>query len=351
MVHTHLNQITGFSHMLSMTNNARAGAVLEIPLSFILPELSAGNQATKTNERMPPSCELGSLYVDPWGRTYMQPLIEYFLRITMRFRLAGETDIRTISAKHAIKVTTAAHCDPPMYTENGVEAESFTAAVDVRRSRFTRPLAVLSMAMAEPPPVVGNGVGGRCRTTGQLQLTWETHSGAYDQSELEERLIKIDYHLQARTCFGTRAVDLDGGNDDVRPHKRVESTHLGTFQFRPFNQDNIRMTGVAGREYHTSTIAIPIQVDDSTTPTFSHGLASRDYVLLVKVQVQGLQHAALMIKVPVQICESTAETNRKGSPVKSSAYGDMLSTEVSCPDEFFVISHSKVLTCSGAAKV
>lgn len=351
MVHTHLNQVTGFSHMLSIINNARAGPVLEIPLTFILPELSAGNKGTKSNERMPPSCELGSLYIDPWGRTYMQPLIEYSLEITMRFCLAGATDIRTISAKHAIKVTTAAHCDPPMYTEKGVEAESFTASVGVRRSRFTRPLAMLSMAMAEPPPVIGNGVGGRCRTTGQLQLTWETLSGAGDESELEKRLIKIDYHLRARTRFGTRAVDPDSANDEVRPHKRVESTHLGTFEFRPFNRDNVRLTGVAGRDYYTSNIAIPIQVDDSTTPTFSHGLASRDYVLLVKVQVQGLQHAALMIKVPVQICESAAETIRKGSPVKSSAYGDMLSTEVSCPDEVFVISHSKVLTYSGTAKV
>lgn len=354
MVHTHLNQVTGFSHMLPMINNMRAGAVLRLPLTFILPELSTEIKGTNINERTPPSCELGSLYVDPWGRIYMQPLIEYSLQIILRFRLDGETEFRTISTKHEIKVTTATHCDPPIYTENRVEARAFTAAVDVRRLRFTRPLARLSIAMAEPPPVAGNGVGRRCRTTGQLQLTWEMLSGAYDGSELETRLIKIDYQLQARTSFGTRAVDPDGDKNKVRPHKRVESTHLGTFEFRPFNRDDVRVTRVAGRELHTSNIAIPIQIDDSTIPTFSHGLASRDYFSLVKVQVQGLQHASLTVRVPVQICESTVETNREGSRVKSSAYGDMLSAEVCDPDEGltgFGISQFRVLTCLGTAKV
>lgn len=262
----------------------------------------------------------------------MQPFIEYSLRITLRFRLAGETEIRAISAQHPIRVTTAPHCDPPMYTESNSGARSVITAVDVRRSRFAKPFAELSAAMAEPPPVVGNGVGGRCRTMAQLQLTWETSSeAAYDEFELGKRLIKIDYQLLARTRFGTKAVDWNGGkrSDEVRPHKSVETMDSGTFELRAVDRDNVRINGVDGRRCHTGSIAIPVQVNDRTVPTFSHGLASHDYVLLVKVQIQSLQHAALSMRVPIQICESTVGNKFSGCESLAKVYGEMISTEVS----------------------
>ena len=261
----------------------------------------------------------------------MQPLIEYSLEVTLRFRLPGETAIRSISAKHKIQVTVAPHCDPPTYAESLSPIKAVTASADVRRSRFVKPFAKLSVAMEEPAPVVGNGVGGECRTTGRLRLVWETGSEAYDEFESGARAVRIEYWLQARTRFGTRVV-LAGGeidDDEARPNKRSEMMRLGTFEVRSMDRDGVQLESVAGGwRCHAGTVAIPVQVADDTIPTFSHCLASRDYLLVVKVQVQGLQHKSLSMKVPVQVCESVAKTKCDDSAEKSSLFGNMLLSEV-----------------------
>ena len=96
------------------------------------------------------------------------------------------------------------------------------------------------------------------------------------------------------------------------------------------DQDDVRLeSGVDGRRCHAGTVAIPVRVADDTVPTFSHCLASRGYLLVVKVQVQGLHHKALSIRVPVQVCESVVEGKCDESEAKSSVYGDMLLSEVS----------------------
>lgn len=301
------------------------------PLTFVLPEFTTdgkSNSADSTGSRLPPSCETGDLYVDPWGRTYMQPLIEYSLQVTLRFRLPGETAMRSISAAHKIKVTTAPHCDPPTYAESLSPGKSATASADVRRSLFAKPFAKLSIAMDEPAPVVGNGVGGKCRTTGRLRLIWETGSEAYDEFESGLRAVRIEYWLQTRTRFGTRVV-WAGSDDEARPNKRSEMKQLGTFEIRSMDREDVRLeSGADGWRRHAGTISIPVQVADGTVPTFSHYLASRDYLLVVKVQVRGLQHKTLSIRVPVQVCESVADGECDDSEVKSSVYGDMLLSEV-----------------------
>jgi hypothetical protein len=330
LIHTHLNQSVGFSHALPLLSNAGVGKAVVLPLTFVLPELSMESKGANSNGRMPPSCELGSLYVDPWGRTHMQPLIEYSLQVTLRYRLAGETAIRTISTKHKIKVTTAPHCDPPPYSRSISEVKASAASADVRRSRFAKPFALLRIAMAEPAPVVGNGVDGKCQTTGQLRLTWETSSEAHDEFELGKRSARIEYRLQARTRFGARAIgpDSKATDEEARPNKRVETTFEGTFEVRAMDRDDVHLTGSDGRRCHTGTILIPVQIADGAIPTFSHGLASRDYVLVVKVELQGLQHKAISIRVPVQVCESLVETKCNSPQTKSSIYADMLSSEV-----------------------
>lgn len=330
MIYTHLNLSAGYSHALPLIQNTIPGNVLIAPLTFVLPEFATEKKPPgSTNSRLPPSCETGELYVDPWGRDYMQPLIEYSLHVTLRFRLPGETAIRSVSAKHKIKVTAAPHCDPPTYAESLSPVKAVIASADVRRSRFAKPFAKLSVAMSEPAPVVGNGVGGGCRTVGRLRLVWETTSEAYDEFESGLRPVRIEYWLQTRTRFGTRVV-LAGSEDEARPEKRSEMTQLGTFEVRAMDRDDVRLESCAdGWRCHAGTVSIPVQVADGTIPTFSHCLASRDYLLVVKVQVQGLQHKALLIRVPVQVCESLAETKCDKSGAKSSVYGDMLLSEVS----------------------
>lgn len=302
------------------------------PLIFVLPEFATDGMSKSANpndRRLPPSCGLGDLYIDPWGRTYMQPLIEYSLQVTLRFRFPEETATRSIMAKRKVKVTTAPHCDPPTYSETLSPIKPVTASTDVRRSRFSKPFAKLSVAMAEPTPVVGNGVGGKCRTTGRIRLIWETGSEAYDEFESERRAVKVEYWLQARTRYGSRVVWAEGG-DDARPNKRSEITRLGTFEIRSIDRDDVRLESVVGGwRCHSGTVSIPIQVEDDMVPTFSHCLAGRDYLLLVKVQIQGLQHKALSIRVPVQVCESVAETKCHDSAAKSPIYGDLLLSEVS----------------------
>jgi hypothetical protein len=328
MIHTHLNLSAGYSHALPLIQRTPAGNVLITPLTFVLPEFATETKTPGSNSRLPPSCETGDLYVDPWGRSYMQPLIEYSLHVTLRFRLPGETAVRAISAKHKIKVTTAPHCDPPTYAESLSPVKAVTASTDVRRSRFAKPFARLSVTMDEPAPVVGNGVGGKCRTTGRLRLVWETSSEAYDEFESGQRAVRIEYWLQTRTRFGTRVV-LSSGDDEARPNKRSEMTQLGTFEVRAMDRDDVRLeSGADGRRCHAGTVSIPVQVADDTVPTFSHCLASRDYLLVAKVQVRGLQHKALSIRVPVQVCESVAESKCDDSEAKSSIYGDMLLSEV-----------------------
>lgn len=268
MIHTHLNLSAGYSHALPSIQRTTPGNAVLAPLTFVLPEFATDGRNTNSNSRLPPSCETGALYVDPWGRTYMQPLIEYSLHVTLRFRLPGETAMRSTSAKHKIKVTVAPHCDPPTYTENLPLIQTATASAEVRRSRFAKPFARLSVAMAEPAAVVGNGVGGKCRTTGRLRVVWETGSEAYDEFEGGLRTVRIEYWLQARTRFGTRVV-WAGSDDEARPNKRSEMMRLGTFEVRSMDRDDVRLESCTdGWRCHAGTVTIPVQVADDTTPTF-----------------------------------------------------------------------------------
>jgi hypothetical protein len=185
--------------------------------------------------------------------------------------------------------------------------------------------------MAEPAPVVGNGLGGSCRTMGQLRLAWETSSEPCDELGKGQRTIKIEYYLGARTRFGMRIdkPESKASSDESRPHKRSDMTHLGTFEIHLNDMDNVRLESVAnGRRCHTGTISLLIQIAVDTIPTFSHCLASRGYSLLVKVQVRGLQHKALSIRVPVQVCESVSEMKYDASRANSSIYGNILLSEV-----------------------
>lgn len=340
MIHTHLNQTNGFSYALPSINASSVGTATVVPITFVLPELvsngtskDSSNNSSSTNGRMPPSCETGSLYVDPWGRSYMQPLIEYYLQVTLRFRLPGETAIRTISAKHMIKITTAPHNDPPAYSHDAKEVKAVTVAADVRRSRFAKQFARLSLSMAEPLPVVGRSDGGGGQTTGQLRVAWETSSEAYDEFELGRRPVKIEYQLQTRTRYSTRTIipgdQATSTSEASKPHTNIESTHLGTFEVRAADRDGVCLAVDEGKgRRHSGTIPIPVRIEEGTVPTFSHLLASRDYMLLIKVKLQGLQHDALSLRVPVQVCESVADRDDGGLRTKSAAYGDILSSEV-----------------------
>jgi len=336
MVHTHLNQSAGFSHSLSSLETMEVGSTLSIPATFVLPEFATGSGShhisNSSSKRIPPSCESGSLYLDPWGRSYKQPLIEYYLQATLQYRLVNEAAVRTISAKQKIRITTALHSDPPTYSEKASEPELVTASTAVSRSRFSKPFAKLSLAMAEPLPVVARGASGCCQTTGLLRLTWETSSEAYDEFELGERRVEVEYQLQARTRYSTRVVHGGEKNigDGASTHERLEITPLGTFEVCATDRKDARIiASEKGRRGHTGTIPIPVQVAEGTVPTFSHVLASRDYTLLVKVRVQGLQHKALSVKVPLQICESSAvnDDNRLGA--RSEVYAKMALSEVS----------------------
>lgn len=342
MIHTHLNQQNGFSYALPSINNSSGREATVMPITFVLPELvgTSSHKDSSTNNgnngRMPPSCEAGALYVDPWGRSYMQPLIEYYLQVTLRFRLPGETAIRTISAKHKIRITTAPHNDPPTYSQDAVAVQGVTAAADVRRSRFAKPFARLSVAMAEPLPIVGRNAGGGGQAIGQLNIAWAPSSEAYDEFELGDRSVKIEYQLQSWTRYRTRAIRPGDQNisasEEPKPHRSMETTHLGTFEVRAADRDNVCLDVEEGQgRSHSGTIPIPIQVEEGMVPTFSSLLASRDYLLLVKVKIQGLQHDALSLRVPVQICESVASKDGGNAQTKPPTYGDMLTSEVSDP--------------------
>lgn len=333
MIYTHLDQTNVLSHALPLINAASGRDAVIVPITSVLPELVAGSK--NANSRMPPSCEAGQSYVDPWGRLYMQPLIEYFLQVTLRYRLPGQTAIRTISAKRKINITTSSHDDPPTYSQCPREATPVEASADVRKSWFAKPFARLDLAMAEPMPVVGHATSGSCGTVGVLRMGWTTSSEAYDEFELGKRPVRIEYYLRARTRYGTRAIQEDEtggkstGSNETRPHTRTETKPLGVLEVRSSDRKDVRITASeAGQRSHSGTIPIPIQIEEDTIPTFSHLLASRDYAILVKVSIQGLQHAALSIEVPLQVVENNPVRSCDGTTGDSSVFREMLTSEV-----------------------
>jgi hypothetical protein len=194
-----------------------------------------------------------------------------------------------------------------MYAEKVIERELIAACADVSRSRFSKPFAKLSVAMEEPSPVVACG-----QTIGQLHLVWDTSSEAQDDFELGKRRVEIEYQLQSRTRYGTRVVKEgeDSIGDDSGSHEQSANTHLGTFEVCATDRNDVRAVDSRdGSRAYTGTIPILVQIAEGTVPTFSHVLASRDYALLVKAKVQGLQHKELSLKVPLQVCESSAADN------------------------------------------
>jgi hypothetical protein len=323
IIHTHLNQSAGFSQSLPSINTIRVENKLSIPTTFVLPELAIEcRNKSDISGRLPPSCESGSLYRDPWGRVFKQPLIEYYLQATLKYRMDSETAVRTTIAKHRIRITTSTHSDPPIYAEKIEERELVTASADVSRSKFSKPFAKLSVTMEEPSPIVANG-----RTIGQLHLAWETSGDAQDEFELGKRRVEIEYQLQARTRYGTR-VAKEG--EESAGDEAFKDTALGIFEVRATDRNDVRtVDSKDGWRAHSGTISIPVQVAEGTVPTFSHVLASRDYALLVKAKVQGLQHKELSLKVPLQVCESSAADNDESFRIKSEVYEKMGLSDVS----------------------
>lgn len=342
MIYTHLNQTNGLSHTLPLVNDASGSDVMIVPVAFCLPELIEGRN--DMNGRMPPSCEAGSAYVDPWGRMYMQPLIEYYLQVTLRYHLLNETATRTISARRKIKITTSPHNEPPAYSQNLPQEEPMAASADVRRSWISKPFARLNLEMVEPLPAVKQAAGSSCNTTGQLRMTWNTSSDAYDEFELGQRPVRIEYQLRARTCYGTRAMREksnlgNSGSDEARPHIRIGSKPLGVLEIRPSDREDVSID--VGKEYrrsHSGKIPIPIHIEEGTVPTFSHLLASRDYAVRLEVKIQGMQHAALFFEVPLQVCESIGFKKDEDARRNASIFSDLLSSEVSDPWTIFDVS-------------
>jgi hypothetical protein len=214
-----------------------------------------------------------------------------------------------------------------MYAEKVIERELIAACADVSRSRFSKPFAKLSVAMEEPSPVVACG-----QTIGQLHLVWDTSSEAQDDFELGKRRVEIEYQLQSRTRYGTRVVKEgeDSIGDDSGSHEQSANTHLGTFEVCATDRNDVRAVDSRdGSRAYTGTIPILVQIAEGTVPTFSHVLASRDYALLIKVKVQGLQHKALSLKVPLQVCESSAAVKDESFRAKSEVYAKMGLSDVS----------------------
>lgn len=344
MIYTHLNQTNGLTHTLPQINNASGRDAVIVPITFVLPELVTGSK--DTNGRMPPSCEAGSAYVDPWGRMYMQPLIEYYLQVILRYRLPNETAVRTITAKRKIKITASPHSEPPTYSQSLPEDELVTVSADVRRSWVSKPFARLDLAMAEPLPAVGHAAGGNCNTWGQLRMTWTTSSEAYDEFELGHRSAKIEYSLRTRTRYGTRIIQEEphgeeSDDKEIRPHTRIGTRPLGVLEVRPSDRKDVFIKASNDRQRsHSGIVLIPIVVDENTVPTFSHLLASREYAVLINVKIQGMQHAALSLEVPLQVCENNAVGGGNDMRQKSSVFEDMVLSEVSAvPSAMLSIRH------------
>lgn len=328
MIHTHLNQSTNPSHARGQINTTRSGDSTTVSVGFVLPSLAPSHNSNQSN--LPPSCEAGSPYVDPWGRLYMQPLIQYSLQATLRYRLPGETAVQTASASRRIRVTTAPQDEPPSYAESSLERKSVTANADVRRGRFSRPFAKLRIAMEEPPPVVGRSGGGGFGTVGRLRLGWETASKAYDEFESGERRVRIEYFLESRTRWRTSVRETDLNEPRADTNERTETRQLGKFEIRASDRDDVSLdVDETDARSHSGTIPIPIDVVGGAVPTFSHQLCSRHYAVVVKAKVNGMQHTELALRVPLQICESHPTDGEGMAPAKINECEDNFAQEVS----------------------
>lgn len=350
MVHTHLNQHTSLANALTSIEGINIGAETAIPTAFILPEhysSNIGQKATMSyidgndNDTMltakplplPPSCSAGAVWVDPWGQTFMQPLIIYYLQISLRFRLPGQGATRTITVKHEISVTASPCSDPPMYSRNAVEIEPARAWADIRRSRFTKPFARLLIEMAEPMPVVSCSTASGGQTTGLLRLIWATTTKAYDEFETGKKAAKVEYEMRARTRYCATSTFLDDdqpAGGDLKPNQFMVSSFLNALEARAADLDDVVLpVGESKTRSLSGTIPLPVRLNDATIPTFSHALASRDYALIVKVKIRGLQHDALRLEVPVQVCEVTVG-DKNGDTGSNDRRSNDLAAEVSC---------------------
>lgn len=299
-----------------------------IPIIFVLPELIEGSSGP--SHSMPPSCETGALYVDPWGRSYMQPLIEYSLQIRIQLRLSNDTRIRISSTKTKINITVAPHNEPPAYSRIQAETMGVNDSTAVRRSRFSKAFAKMSVSIAEPMPVVGHASNG-CQTVAELRLTWDTTSEAYDDFEMGKVPIRIDCHLHERTFYGTRSINPRDGTPcgDIRPYNLHRMIQLTTLQAQPADRQNVRLINSSGStRCHTGTIPIVIKVEEGTVPSFCYSLAERTYALQLKVQLQRWHHHELVLKVPLQICEGMARRKDVEIMAECPASNALLSSEV-----------------------
>lgn len=300
MVHTHHKQACDLSNSLSFINNANAGTVVLIPIMLVLPELDTDSKGYRYF--MPPSCTAGPLYMDPQGRTYMQPLNEYFLEIDALFRSSSQTTICKASARYKINVTTAPRISPPTYSPFPMVATPASCTSEIRHTIFSKAFAQISLSIAEPRPILGHSKG-CCQTVGKLQISWNTLDALSIESASWQRPLTIKYYLQENVFSCTRVVS-DNKNVECagKTRSRTKTARLGTLEVRLNELDSVRRATCENpARYYSGIVAIPIQIDEAITPTFSHLLASCDHALLVKAQIQGMRHREMSLKVPMRI--------------------------------------------------
>lgn len=312
-----MHQIAEVAEVVKVANRADGAQQSIASFSLTIPRWCTTDARGTPDQclRLPPTLTVGTVLHDRNQEEYAQPRIKYSLRAIVRSQ-----DGKVAATETEIVIIPRSEAPPPINTSDYPEEFIVTTVRSVRFSLFGRSYR-MTLSMPEPSPISIKQTEEHLH--GQVELRVDIHSldsegAVQDLYGLSESLKKLKLILnpvfRAKTFYSTQPFPQVPSQDMVNPTRGLhlldsvlklpEQTYDATSWEQNFiSSPNDEKQG----QTHVLLIGwmmrwrFPIQVERKLPPTFCSAIASRQYSIVARVRVKGVQVQEFVLECPLQI--------------------------------------------------
>jgi len=286
---------------------------------------------------LPPTVTIGTVLRDRNQEEYAQPRIKYILRA-----IVNSQDGKVVATEKEIVIIPRSEPPPPINTSDYPNEYMVTTAQSVRFSLFGRPYR-MTLSMPEPSPIPLQQAQEHMH--GQIELRVDIHNleregaalGLHGLSEsLKNLKLTLQPVLRAKTFYSTQPFPQVPSQDMVNPTRGLhlldsvlklpEQTSDATSWQQSFvsSPDDEKHGRTGNLESWTMRWCFPMYVARKLAPTFCSKIASRQYSIVARVRVKGVQAQEFVLECPLQIYYPPSSDGAPGTITDDHHESDLL---------------------------
>jgi hypothetical protein len=203
---------------------------------------------------------------------------------------------------------------PPLQMEYFPREYVSSTARVLKQHRWSRSLGILNVSATEPPPLNMWALAPRASTLATLKLTFTPMYLDDFGIQPHEWKFVVNYYLRSRTFYSTQKLDQIPTMAAAKRNQfqqvrvgsiRSEVREIGTVSWKIDwrTQSSDHDNGLRMEEFYvwTATLTVPINAPKSLLPTFLNQLSARQYVLVLRLGINGLYHGVIELVLPMQV--------------------------------------------------